>query len=64
MNSMKRQKDTKLRDELSSWVGALICYWEEWSNSSRSNEEAEPKRKQCPAMDVSGGKSQVRCYKE
>ena len=33
-------------------------------NSFRMNEEAEPKQKQCPAVDVSGGKSKVRCCKE
>ena len=64
MNSMKGQKDMTLEDELPRLVGAQYATGEEWSNSSRSNEEAEPKRKQCPAMDVSGGKSQVRCYKE
>ena len=33
-------------------------------NSSRRNEEAEPKRKQCPVGDVPGGESQVQCCKE
>ena len=28
------------------------------------NEEAEPKQKQCPAVDVSGGESTVQCCKE
>ena len=36
---------------------------EEWRNSSRMNEEAEPKQKQCPVMDVSGGDSKARCLK-
>ena len=31
----------------------------EWRNSSRRNEEAEPKQKQCPAVAVSGGESKV-----
>ena len=37
---------------------------EEQRNSSRSNEEGESKQKQCPAVDVSGGESKVRCCKE
>jgi len=32
--------------------------------SSRRNEEAEPKQKQCPSEDVSGVKSRVLCCKE
>ena len=31
----------------------------EWRNSSRRNEEAEPKQKQHPVVDVSGGESKV-----
>ena len=41
-----------------------ICYWEERRNGSRRNEEAEPKWKQCPVVDVSGGESKVGCCKE
>ena len=33
-------------------------------DSSRRNEEEEPKGKQCPVVDVSGGESKVRCCKE
>ena len=43
MNSMKRQKDTTLKDELPRSVGAQYATEEEWRNSSRKNEEAEPK---------------------
>ena len=43
MNSMKRQKDMILKDELPSLVGAQYATGEEWRNSSRRNEEAEPK---------------------
>ena len=32
-------------------------------NNSRKNEEMEPKRKQCTAVDVTGDGSKVRCYK-
>ena len=44
MNSMKRQKDRILKDELPRWVGAQYATGEEWRKSHRKNEEAEPKR--------------------
>ena len=37
---------------------------EEWRSSSRRNEEAEPKQKQCPVVDVTGDRSKVQCCKE
>ena len=40
-------------------VGAQYATGEEWRNSSRRNEEAEPKWKQCAVVDVSDGESQV-----
>ena len=64
MNSMKRQKDMTLKDELPRWVGAQYATGEEWRNSSRRNEEAEPKWKQCPAVGVSSGESKFQCCKE
>ena len=64
MNSMKRQKDMTLKDELPRWVGAQYTTGEEWRNSSSRNEEAEPKWKQCPAVHVSSGESKVQCCKE
>ena len=42
---MKRQKDKTLKDELPKLVGAQYSTGEEQSNSSRTNEEAEPKQK-------------------
>ena len=45
MNSMKRQKDMTLKDELPRSVGAQYATGEEQRNSSRRNEEAEPKWK-------------------
>ena len=44
MNSMKRQKDMTLKDELPSSVRAQYAAREEWRNSSRTNEEMEPKK--------------------
>ena len=43
MNSMKRQKDNTLKDELPRVVGAQFATGEEWRRISRKNEEAEPK---------------------
>ena len=37
---------------------------EEWRSSSRRNEEAEPKQKQCPVVDVTGGGSKFQSCKE
>ena len=41
VNSMKRQKDTKLRDELPRSVGAQYATGDQWRNNSRKNEESE-----------------------
>ena len=59
MNSMKRQKDRTLKDELSRSVGVQYATGEKQRNSSRKNEEAEPKLKQHPVVGVSGGESKV-----
>ena len=59
MNSMKRQKDRTLKDELPRFVGAQYATGEEWRNDSRKNEEIEPKQKQCPVVDVTGDGSKV-----
>ena len=55
MNSMKKQKDTKLKDEPTRSVGAQCANEKEWRNSSKKNEEAEPKWKGHPVVDLSGG---------
>ena len=61
MNSMKRQKDMTLKDEPSRFQ---YTTGEEQRNSSRRNEEAEPKCEQYPVVDVSESESKVRCCKE
>ena len=43
MNSIKRQKDMTLNDELPKSVDAQYATGEEWKNRSRKNEEAESK---------------------
>ena len=59
MNSMKRQKDTTLKDELTKSVGAQYITGEEWANSSRKNEGMEPKQKQYSLVDVTYDRSKV-----
>ena len=44
MNSMKKQKDKTLKDELPRLVGAHYATGEKWRDSSRKNEEIEPKQ--------------------
>ena len=46
MNSMKRQKDMTLKDELPRLVGVQYPTGEEWRNNSRENEGMEPQQKQ------------------
>ena len=64
MNSMKKQNERILKEELPRSVGVQYATGEGQRNSSRKNEEAEPKQKQCPVVVVSGGESKVRCCKE
>ena len=64
MNSMKRQKDSTLKDELSRSVGAQYATGDQWRNNSRKNERMEPKQKQYPVVDVTGDRSTVQCCKE
>ena len=58
-NSMKRQKDMILKDELPKLVGVQYATGEEWTNNSRNNEEMEPKQKQHPVVDGTGDGSRV-----
>ena len=64
MNSMKRQKDRTLKDELPRFVGAQYATGGQWRNNSRKNEGMEPKQKQHPVVDGTGDRSKVRCCKE
>ena len=56
---MKRQKDTPLEDDIPTSVGVQYATGEEQRNSSRKNEEAEPKWKSYPVVDMSCGESKV-----
>ena len=64
MNSMKRQKDRTLKDELPRLVSTQYATREQWRNNSRKNEEMEPKQKQYPVAGVTGDGSKVQCCKE
>ena len=59
MNSMKRQKDRTLKDELPRSVGAQYATGDQWRNNFRKNEETEPKQNQHTFMDVTGDESKV-----
>ena len=63
MNSMKRQNDRILKEELPRSVGAQYATGDQWRNNSRKNEGMEPKQKQYPAVDVTGDRSKVQCCK-
>ena len=59
MNSIKRQKDETLKDELPQLVGAQYAAGDHWRNNSRKNEGMEPKQKEYPVVDVTGDRSKV-----
>ena len=61
MNSMKRQNDRILKEELPRSVGAQYATGDQWKDNSRNNEKMEPKQKQYPVVDVTGDRSKVRC---
>ena len=64
MNSIKRQKDRTLKDELPRSVGAKYAAGDQWRNNSRKNEAMEQKQKQHPVVDVTGDRSNAQCCKE
>ena len=62
MNSMKRQNDRILKEELPRSVCAQYATGDQWRNNSRKNEGM--KQKEYRAVDVTGDRSKVRCCKE
>ena len=52
MNSMRRQNDRILKEELLRSVSAQYPTRDQWRNNSRKNEGMEPRQKQYPVMDV------------
>ena len=61
MNSMKKQNDRILKEEVPRSVGAQYATGDQWRNNSRKNEGMEPKQKQYPVVEVTGDRSKVRC---
>ena len=59
MNSMKRQKDRTLQDELPRSVGAQYATRDHWGYNSGKNEETETKQKQHPVVDVTADASKI-----
>ena len=64
MNSVKRQRDSTLKEELPRSVGAQYATGDQWRTNPRKNEAMEPKQNQHPAVDVTGDGSKVRRCKE
>ena len=64
MNSMRRQNDRILKEELPRLVDAQYATGDQWRNNSRKNEGMEPKQQQYLVVDVTGDRSKVRCCKE
>ena len=59
VNSMKRQNDRILKEELPRSVSAQDATVDQWRNNSRKNEGMEPEQKQYPVVDVTGDGSRV-----
>ena len=59
MNSMKRQNDRILKEELPRSVGTQYATGDQWRNNSRKNEKMEPKQKQHPVADVTDDRSKI-----
>ena len=64
MNSMKRQNDRILKEELPRSLGAQYATGDQRKNNYRKNEGMEPMQKQNPAVDVTDDTSKARCCKE
>ena len=64
MNSVKRQKDRTLKEELPRSVGAQQATGDQWRNDSRKKEGMEPKQRQHPLVDGIDDRSKVLCCKE
>ena len=58
-NSMKRQNDRILKEELPKSVGAQYATGDQWRNNSRKNEGMEPKQKRHSVVDVTGHRRKV-----
>ena len=59
MNSIKRQKDRILKEELPRSVGAQYATGDQWRNNSRKNERMELKQKQHPGVEITSDRKKV-----
>ena len=59
MNSMKRQNNRILKEELPRSVDAQYATGDQWRNNSTKDEWMEPKLKQHPVVDVTGDRNKV-----
>ena len=59
MNSMKRQNDRILKEELPRTLGAQYATGDQWRNNCRKSERMEPKQKQYPVLDVTGDRNKI-----
>ena len=60
---MKSQKDRTLKDELPRSIGAQCATGDQWRNNPGKNEEAGPKQKQHPVVDVTGDRNKSNATK-
>ena len=58
-NSMKRQNDRTLKDELPGSVGAQYATGDQWRKNSGKNDGMEPKQKQHPVVNGTGDRSKI-----
>ena len=63
MNSMQRQNDRTLKEELPRSVCAQYATGDQWRNNSRKNEGMKPNQKQYPVVDVTGDGSRANAVK-
>ena len=56
MNSMKRQKNRTLKDQLPRSVGAQHATGDQWRTNFRKNEETDPKQQQIVDVTSDGSK--------
>ena len=59
MDSMKRQNDRILKEELPRAVGAQYATGNQWRNNFRKKKRKETKQKQHPFVNVIGDRSKV-----
>ena len=64
MNSMKRQNDRTLKEDLPGSVGGQYATGDQWRNNSRKNEGMEPNQNQYLVVYVTGYRIKVQCCKE